>query len=158
VSFSGEKNVEGKTHGGRMKHPQLEILQDYFENALDKNQEKKVKAHVESCDHCTDILSDFVMIETRVRAIPERAVSQNMEAKIFRNASELLKSKQQLREHVKDWKENIFPEIRIPALQLASVSLMLATFIAIEKVQSTEEIVLEPLSNEVKVYEGEKKA
>lgn len=141
-----------------MKHPQLEVLQDYFENALDAKLEEKVKAHVENCDHCTGILTDFVMIETQIKAIPDRRVSQNMEAKIFRNASELLKSKQQFKEHVRDWKENIFPEIRIPALQLASVSLMLATFIAVEKVQSTEEIVLEPLSNEVKVYEGEGKA
>lgn len=141
-----------------MKHPELEILQDYFENALSEKLEARVKAHVEECDHCTGILSDFVFIETRVKAIPLPKVSQVIEARILREGAELLKQKREYQSFVTDWKVNIFPEIKIPALQLASVSLMLATFIAIEKVQSTEEIILEPLSSEVKVYEGEGKA
>lgn len=148
-----------------MKHPSNETLQDYFENAVDAKLEAKVKAHVEHCDQCTKILADFAVIETKVKSVPQQTVSQNTQARIFMEASELLKKKREYQamkkdfaELARDWRENIIPEIRIPALQLASVSLMLATFIAIEKVQSTEEIVLEPLSNEVKVYEGEKKA
>jgi hypothetical protein len=141
-----------------MKHPQLEILQDYFENALELKLEQRVKAHIENCDHCTNVLSDFVMIETRIKSIPAPTISQNMEAKILREAGQLLEQKREFRDHYKDWKEHIFPEIRIPALQLASVSIMLAIFIAVEKVQSTEEIILEPLSNEVQVYQGEGKA
>lgn len=140
-----------------MKHPELDLLQDYFENALDSKLEKKVKEHVENCDHCTDILTDFTFLETRVKATPAPKIPQVLEARILREGAELLKAKQMFKEHAKDWRENIFPEIRIPALQLASVSLMLATFIAVEKVQSTEEIVLEPLSTEVKVYEGDDK-
>ena len=141
-----------------MKHPEIELLQDYFENALSDKLENKVRAHVESCDHCTGVLADFTFLETRVKAIPARAIPQNLEARILREGAELLRGRREFREHARDWRENIFPEIKIPALQLASVSLMLATFIAVEKVQSTEEIILEPLSNEVKVYEGEGKA
>ena len=148
-----------------MNHPSLEVLQDYFENAVDTKLEARVKAHVEHCDQCTKILADFVVIETRVKSTTQPTISQNTQARIFLEAGELLKKKREYHamkkdfaELAKDWRENIIPEIRIPALQLASVSLMLATFIAIEKVQSTEEIIFEPLSNDVKVYEGEKKA
>ena len=141
-----------------MKHPSFEVLQDYFENAVDAKLEARVKAHLEHCDQCTKVLADFAIIENKVKSVAEVQVSQNAQARIFLEAAELLKSRREFKAFAIDWKENIFPEIRIPALQLASVSLMLATFIAIEKVQSTEEIVLEPLSNEVKVYEGEGKA
>src|SRR6476646_2175483 len=100
-----------------MKHPELPLLQDYFENALEAKIEKRVKDHVENCDHCTNILMDFTFIETRVKADPAPVIPQVLEARILREGAELLKSKQQFKEFAVDWKKNIFPEIRIPALQ-----------------------------------------
>lgn len=147
-----------------MKHPTIEVLQDYFENALVMNREKRVKDHVENCDFCTEILTDFVIIETRIKATPSPVVSQVTKARIYREAGELLKIRKEKRSArtdyaaiAKEWRENIFPEIRVPVLQFCSVSIMLATFIAVEKIQSVEETIYEPLSNEVKVYEREDK-
>lgn len=147
-----------------MKHPDIGNLQDYFENALSASAEKKIRAHVSECDQCTKILADFAIIETNVRSLSAPVVSQNTEAKILLDAGELLRKKRELIANrkdygllVKEWKENIFPELRVPALQLCSVSLMLAAFIAVEQGQSLEESIYEPLSHEVKVYEGEDK-
>lgn len=147
-----------------MKHPEPGILQDYFENALSASSEKKVREHVSDCDHCTKILADFAIVENKVRSVPAAGVSQNAEARILREAGELLRKKREqaaarndYKALAKTWKEEIFPEIRVPALQLCSVSLMLATFIAVEQGTSLEESVYEPLTHEVKVYEGEDK-
>lgn len=147
-----------------MKHPVLSDLQDYFENALGPAVERRIRQHVSECDQCTKILADFATIETKVKSFESPQVSQNTEARILIGASELLRKKRELAANrrdygllVKEWKENIFPELRVPALQLCSVSLMIAAFIAVEQGQSLEESIYEPLSHEVKVYEGEDK-
>lgn len=147
-----------------MKHPVMSDLQDYFENALSPSEERRVREHVSECDQCTKILADFAMIETQVKSVELPQVSQNTEARILIGAGDLLRRKRELAANrrdysllVKEWKENIFPELRVPALQLCSVSLMIAAFIAVEQGQSLEESIYEPLSHEVKVYEGEDK-
>jgi hypothetical protein len=145
-----------------MRHPDLTVLQDYFENALSVSTEKKVRAHVTTCDKCTAVLGDFAVIENKVKNSETVTVSQNTQARILldggvilRKKREYLAAKRDFTELAREWRENILPEIRTPALQFCSVSLMLITFIAIEKNQSLEETVIEPLSSEVKVYTGE---
>lgn len=43
-----------------MKHPSDSILLAYYENSLSPSLDKKLKAHLEKCDHCQNVLKHFM--------------------------------------------------------------------------------------------------
>jgi anti-sigma factor ChrR (cupin superfamily) len=146
-----------------MKHPPVNILQDYFENALAGSLETRVRAHLIDCDHCTQILADFTRIERKVQKASTPSVSSTMEQKIMADALSILaerrkdradrvelqiKRQRQREEFVSDWRERLEFDWRVPALQFASLSLMVVVLVAIEQ-NSTEESVYRPINNEV---------
>ena len=146
-----------------MKHPELSVLQDYFENVLAGDLELRVKEHVLGCDKCTQVLFQFGQIENRLKAQSPLNVSETTESKILSDAKKLLAERRakaiKEKEHsenlkvlYQEWKEFVFPEIKIPAIQLCSVSLLLASFIAMEQLKSVEEEHFEPFSTAVTVY------
>lgn len=142
-----------------MKHPRYEILQDYFENALNSVQEGLVKEHLLNCDDCTRILSDFTQIETKMKSAPARMVSHDMKTKIFADAKLKLAQKKnliqerqnkklKLKEFIEEWQRIVFPEIKISAIQIVSVSVLLAIVILAGQIEDKKEYY-EPLSNDV---------
>ncbi len=146
-----------------MNHPRYEILQDYFENALNLKDEERVKQHLLACDDCTQVISHFVVIETKLQKQPVLQVSAETKLRIMGSAGRLLKEQrlrlqqenerqEWLSNHLKEWKESIFPELRIPALQLASLALVLTVVVSVEKKQGTYEEIFEPISNDVTVF------
>lgn len=152
-----------------MKHPKLEVLQDYFENALNMVQEELVKEHLLNCDQCTRMLADLAVIEKVVKQQPALQPSAASRARTMSEAKALLalRKKQQqekqaaitvrkeqkarLLSHLQEWKETLYPQIRIPAFQLASVAVLVMVVVAAER-SSVEAEVFEPLSDEVQVY------
>ncbi|MBA2403824.1 MAG: hypothetical protein H0V66_03555 [Bdellovibrionales bacterium] len=153
-----------------MKHPKHEILQDYFENVLNAYHENLVKEHLLDCDQCTEILSHFAVIETKLKNQKAMAVSEMTRNKIFSEAKNLLKVKQdkkvaaealvqsrtdkreKLQKGFQEGRESIFPELKIPALQLCSLSIVLFVLVAVEKGQGGEAEMYEPLNSEVEVF------
>jgi hypothetical protein len=152
-----------------MKHPTLQALQDYFENVLDRNEEKIIQLHLLDCDLCTKVLADFTAIETRIKSVKPISVSQDLKSKIFKNIHVLIEEKRQrfehkkmssdsrkeqldsLRDQLQEWKQNLYPELKIPALQICSLTIMLSTFIAVEKSSSRNEVEFKPLNDEVSI-------
>lgn len=138
-----------------MKHPPYEVLQDYFENVLSTKLETKVKAHLDGCDQCTGILAQFATIETKVKTQIPVQVSANTKKRILNDAHALIaakaEKKEKLEAYIQEWKETIFPQIKIPALQLSSLALVLIVVIAAEKNQGGPEDMFEPLTDEVQV-------
>lgn len=150
-----------------MKHPRYEVLQDYFENALNEYHEKLVKEHLLNCDSCTKVLAQFSVIETRLRQQEKLTVSEATTGRIMADASLLLRQKREkmqereaarekrnlhrenLVQQLQQWRENIFPELKIPALQVCSLSLVLILIVAVEKQQSSERETYQPISTEV---------
>lgn len=145
-----------------MNHPRHEILQDYFENQLKLTDEQKVQIHLLNCDQCTKTLADFAVIETRLQRQTELSVSARTKEKIFLSAALLLKEKRErqvqkewLSTYLEEWKNITFPELKIPALQLASLTLVLTVVISVERNQGSFEDIHEPISSDVSVYTGE---
>lgn len=138
-----------------MKHPPYEVLQDYFENVLNSMNESRVKKHLAECDQCTSVLAQFASIETKVKTQQQVQVSANTTKRILNDAHALMAAraqrKQKLETHLQEWKEIIFPQIKIPALQLSSLALVLVVVIAAEKGQGGPEDMFEPLNDEVHV-------
>lgn len=138
-----------------MKHPSYEVLQDYFENVLSSSVEMRVKTHLSECDKCTQMLSQFAVIETKVRSQQTIEVSAYTSKRIMNDAHALMKAKVQKKEDLKifleEWKEIIFPQIKIPAMQLSSLAMVLVVIIAAEKSQSGPEDMFEPLNDEVTI-------
>ncbi len=145
-----------------MKHPRNETLQDYFENALNKIQEGVVKDHLMDCDRCTGMLSQIGQIENKLRNHLPLKVSAKMKNKIFFDAELLLAEKRStikekeaqllvLSNFIEEWKEIIFPEIKLPTMQVYSVSLVLAVVIIFAQTENEEKIFFKPLSTEVSV-------
>jgi hypothetical protein len=146
-----------------MKHPTFEVLQDYFENALNQAQEMRVKEHLLACEKCTALLAQFVQLENKIKMQRPLQVSKTKESEIFLDAKKMLaqrrekaqkqlKQKKEMKVFFEDWKEHVFPEFKVPALQLCSISLVLATFVALEQAQNKEEEYFEPLSKSVNVF------
>lgn len=152
-----------------MKHPKLEVLQDYFENALNSVQEELVKEHLLNCDQCTKMLADFTVIEkvvkqqsvvkpsmaARAKTMQEAkallAVRKNQEMAKLNAIAERKEKKARLHTYLQEWKETLYPQIRIPAFQLASVAVLVMVVVAAER-SSVETEVFEPLSDEVHEY------
>lgn len=146
-----------------MKHPRHEVLQDYFENALNEVQEQLVKDHLMNCDQCTGMLSQFAQIENKIKYQAPLEVSAKMKNKIFMDAQTLLakksaalKQKEERQEllsaFVQEWKDVIFPEIKIPALQVCSVSLVLIVFVIVAQMETGEKRYYKPLSTDVNIF------
>jgi hypothetical protein len=144
-----------------MKHPPLEILQDYFENALVQSLEKRVKEHLLVCDQCSKMLADFAVIETKVLNRTAPAISVQAQQRIFADAKKMLAQRGQqkiaqlerqekIKELVQDWQEKLSFDWRVPALQFASLSIVLAAVIAVESSQ-VEETTYRPISTDVQV-------
>ena len=145
-----------------MKHPRFEVLQDYFENVLNPYHENIIKEHLLECDVCTKMLSHFATIETKLTNQKVVPVSDNTRKKIFLGAQQLLSAKkvqknakelrkEKILEFWAEWKEIIFPQIKIPILQLSSLSLVLIVLVTIEKNQGGEEEMYVPLADSVQV-------
>lgn len=144
-----------------MKHPPVEILQDYFENALVQSLEKRVKEHLLVCDQCSMMLADFAVIETKVLKRQAPAISEHVQQRIFADAKKLLAQRghqkqaqierqEKIKELVHDWQEKLSFDWRVPALQFASLSIVLAAVIAVESSQ-VEEATYQPISTDVQV-------
>lgn len=151
-----------------MKHPRLETLQDYFENALNTYQETLVKEHLLNCDTCTTVLGQMAAVEKKLSSLSALKVSEGTERKIFENAQALLTQKRLRKEekqnvldqrredrekaieYVRTWWTELLPELKVPALQVCSLSLILAVVVAVEK-QNVEEEVYQPISTNVEV-------
>lgn len=153
-----------------MKHPQYEILQDYFENVLNPYHEKLVKDHLLDCDQCTRVLADFAVIETKLKKQPVLQISERTKNKIFADARKMFSARQdkedqlivsakeraakreKIQKNFQEWRESIFPELKAPALQLCSLSIVLMVIIAVEKGHGGQEEMYEPLNSDVNVF------
>jgi hypothetical protein len=153
-----------------MKHPKYEVLQDYFENVLNVYHEGLVKEHLLDCDVCTNVLSHYAVIETKLKNQKVMNVTTSTKDKIFADAKKMLNvrqekrdeqtvavkqradKKEKLQKSFHDWKESILPELKMPALQLCSLSIVLMVIVAVEKGQSGSEEMYEPLSSDVEVF------
>lgn len=153
-----------------MKHPRNEILQDYFENALNTYHEGLVKEHLLNCDQCTLILSQMTVIERKIKNDEAFKVSASVKDKILNSAKLKLEMKRtkvmlaettiqkkeekreerlkKLEDFVRQSKKSLLVEIKIPVIQACSISLLLLTVIAIEKAQ-TDEIRVHPINTQV---------
>ena len=145
-----------------MKHPKNETLQDYFENILNENQERLIKDHLMDCDRCTRMLSEVGQIENKIKNQSPQEISIKMKNKIFTNAQLLLAEKRAtikkredhllvLSNFIDEWKEFIFPEIKLPAMQVYSVSLVLTVVIIFAQLEDDEKIFIKPLTTDVSV-------
>jgi hypothetical protein len=153
-----------------MKHPKFEVLQDYFENVLNTYHESLVKDHLLDCDECTHMLSHFAVIETKLKNQKVIEVSETTKNKIFTAAKKMLSAKKEkqelevamiqsrvdkrekLQKNFQEWKDSILPELKTPALQLCSLSIVLFVLVAVEKGQGSPEEMYEPLNSDVKVF------
>ena len=108
------------------------------------------------------MLSHFATIETKLTNQKVVPVSDNTRKKIFLGAQQLLSAKkvqknakelrkEKILEFWAEWKEIIFPQIKIPILQLSSLSLVLIVLVTIEKNQGGEEEMYVPLADSVQV-------
>ena len=61
-------------------------------------------------------------------------------------------SKEKLQKNFHEWKDSILPELKIPALQLCSLSIVLMVIVAVEKGQGGSEEMYEPLNSDVEVF------
>lgn len=147
-----------------MKHPEAKILFDYFENSLPSELEARVRDHLETCDHCTQITFELAQIETGVREMPAPVVSAHAEKRLMLAAHALLeerrlelkKREESLISFIAEWKEKVMVELKVPALQASSLSLVAALIIAIEMGQ-VEEHLHQPIDNNVtEITSGEK--
>lgn len=146
-----------------MKHPRHAVLQDYFENTLNEVQQQLVKEHLINCDQCTEMLSQFVQIENKIKHQESIEVSVEMKNKIFMNAQALLSAKsivakqreerqELLSTFVQEWKDVVFPEMRLPALQVCSASLVLTVLIIFAQMETSEKRYYKPLSTDINVF------
>lgn len=153
-----------------MKHPKHEVLQDYFENVLNPYHVTMVKEHLMDCDQCTNMLSHFAVIENKLKKMQVVEVTAATKGKIFADAKKMLNvrkekqeqaealvkerldQKEKLARGFQEWKESIFPELKIPALQLCSLSIVLLVLVAVEKGQGSYEEMYEPLNSDVEVF------
>jgi len=150
-----------------MNHPQVSVLQDYFENELTTVQSTVVKEHLLNCDHCTSILAQMAKVDSSLKSIPQETVSLASKDRIFSDAKFLLSNKRAAieaearmaasRTHAREaairasyqlWKDT-WEDIRVPALQLASVSMVVAVLIAANRDEQVT--VHKPFSEEVVV-------
>lgn len=153
-----------------MKHPATYVLQDYFENALNPVQEGLVKDHLLNCDECTKILTEMSIIERKMKEVKTSAVPEALRLRIFKDAGEILQQKraakidranlkesriqkqQEIVDSIRGMWELFQNELRTPALQFCSVSLVLVTIIAAEKLTPNEVSRYEPISTQVHTY------
>lgn len=153
-----------------MKHPKHEVLQDYFENVLNPYHEKLVKDHLLDCDECTNMLAHFTVIETKLKSQKIISITESTKDKIFADARKMLTvqkekkdltaaviqsradKKEKLHQSFHEWKLSILPELKIPALQLCSLSIVLFVLVAVEKGQGGAEEMFEPLHSDVEVF------
>lgn len=154
-----------------MKHPTTYVLQDYFENALNPVQERIVKDHLLNCDKCTRILSEMSIIERKLKDAKTAAVPEALKLRILKDAGDLLQQKRQARfdkknrqesrvqkqkeifDSVRDMWEFFQTDLKTPALQFCSVSLVLVTIIAAEKLTANEVTRYKPISTNVHSYQ-----
>ena len=153
-----------------MKHPHPSLIQDYFENTLDTGELSRVREHLVACDACTRILAEMAIIESKVKSLSAPRVSAATEARVMASAAGLLaqrrleqnqrararQSRQELKEWLLEWQEQLWPQWRSPAWQLCSLSLLVAVLVAYERSQGPQE-VYRPITTEVHVtsQEGE---
>lgn len=153
-----------------MRHPTNSVLLDYFENALNPVQESLVKEHLLLCDDCTRILSEMAITERRLREVSAPSVSKGTEQRLFQEARLLLQEKrlqaeskvrsaeareQRQREWHRRSRElwSTLQDLRTPALQFCSLSLVLVAIVTAEKLTTDEEYRYEPISTKVESFE-----
>ncbi len=147
-----------------MKHPKLSTLQDYFENELNSVQSEILKNHLMDCNQCTLVLSQMAKVDVRFKMNTQEPISNAAKDKIFANAKVLLemkrkkiadaqdKSKQFEEWHrgMKDLILNSFKEFKVPAFQLASLTLLLGYIVSVN--QTIKIFKEKPLAEDVVVY------
>jgi hypothetical protein len=79
------------------------------------------------------------------------AVRKNQQLAKLDALAERKEQKARLKTYLQEWKETLYPQIRIPAFQLASVAMLVMVVVAAER-SSVDYEVFEPLSDEVHEY------
>jgi hypothetical protein len=115
-------------------------------------------------------LSHFAVIETKLKNQPTMSVTTSTKDKIFADAKKMLSARQgkrdqqevavkqwadkkeRIQKSFQEWKESILPELKVPALQLCSLSIVLMVIVAVGKGQGGSEEMYEPLSSDVEVF------
>lgn len=150
-----------------MKHPKLSTLQDYFENELNSVQVTLVKEHLLDCNECTFMLSQMAKVDTRFKTINKMLVSDELKNRIFSDAKKILEEKrekiQTSENHVRvreEWLQHYgelfqsaVSELKVPAFQLASVTILIGYIVASNQVDQT--IVKKPLAEDIVVFTSE---
>lgn len=147
-----------------MKHPKLSTLQDYFENELNEVQSGLVKGHLLDCDQCTGILSQMAKVDTSAKKTTKTIISDELKSRIFSDAKIYLEGKRKKIEMAEndskaaeEWfrgmgalAQNAIFEFKVPAFQLASLSILIGYIVTVNQVEKV--IERKPLSEEVVVY------
>ncbi len=147
-----------------MKHPKLSTLQDYFENELNEVQSGLVKGHLLDCDQCTGLLSQMAKVDTSAKKTTKTVISDELKNRIFSDAKVLLEAKRKkiaMAENnskaTEEWfqgmgalVQNAISELKVPAFQLASLSLLIGYIVTVNQVEKV--IEQKPLSEEVVIY------
>lgn len=141
-----------------MKHPSLKNLQDYFENELDTKHATAIKEHTDECQRCSLILSEIAKVDVLFSKAIKGNVSPEVKSQTLKRASTLLKQRRaktsqrkessrlrkekldQAQEAFINWHLEALRELKIPALQAASLSLFL---VVLTKLSTTQNLVIE---------------
>lgn len=155
-----------------MKHPTLKQLQDYFENEISEQVSESLRAHLEECDKCSNILSEMAKVDVIFSKPIDLEVPRSIKNTVFANASVLLKTKRdkvdlkqakkdkrkeqlvKTLDILKELKEGALSELKIPALQTAAISLFL---VLLTKVATTETYIdnSQIINDDVRVINSE---
>lgn len=147
-----------------MKHPKLSTLQDYFENELNLVQLDIVRDHLLDCDVCTKMLSQMAKVDTCAKNITTIVIPEELKRRIFSDAKILLEGKRtriEIAENdskvMEEWLDdmgalvqNAISELKVPAFQLASLSILIGYIATVNQVEKV--IEQKPLSEEVVIY------
>lgn len=155
-----------------MKHPSFKELQDYFECESSDDLSSRIKKHIETCDKCSQVLSEMAKVDVLFSKQDEVEVSSEVKEVIFSKAHLMLKKKrdsiqanvnkkEKRKEKVTEaisilesLKEGALAEFKMPALQTAAIGLFL---VVLTKVATTETYIEynQIISDDVQVVSSE---
>lgn len=149
-----------------MKHPQNEVLQDYFEGLVSGEIERRLANHLEVCDRCSNILAEMAMVDQEIKKQQAPSLPAGLEKEIAFLASPFLQKRREratlqkereekvsaLIESVKGLGGFLVHEAKLPAIQVATLSLLVAILTQAQRYEE-ETIHYQLIENDVSSFE-----
>jgi hypothetical protein len=152
-----------------MKHPGLNVLQDYFEAETESLQ---IKSHLEECDRCSRIISEMAKVDIYFSRDKSTEVSSEVKEKVFTNASKLLiarrktitaglekkRSRQEKSERVlqkiSKLRSDALSELKLPIMQSAALAMAILVFTKVSTTHTKTEYY-NIIDNDIQVLDAE---